>query len=618
MHAANRILRLSGAIILFAAVAVALAAAVASADHGIAMHGDLKYPAGFKHFDYVDPQARKGGAVRLAAIGTYDTFNPFIVKGNAEAGIGRIYDSLMAASADEPFSQYGLLAETVETPPDRSWVVFTLRKQARWHDGKPVSVDDVVWTFETLRSKGLPFYRAYYAHVSSVERSGERGVKFIFREGSNRELPLILGQFPILPKHYWAARDFEKTTLEPPLGSGPYRVGNFEPGRQVTYERVDDYWGQQLAVNVGRHNFGSIRVDYYRDTTVAIEAFKAGEYDFRLENSSKDWATAYDFPALRQKLVRKEELPHQRSTGMQAYVFNTRRPRFQDRRVRQALAHAFDFEWSNKTLFYGQYTRTRSYFENSELAARGLPGPAELAILEPFRGRLPEEVFTQEYRPPTTDGSGKVRANLRTAVGLLRDAGWTVDEKTRVLTHRDSGQVMKFEILLVNPLFERITLPFVKNLERLGVEANVRTVDTAQYRRRVDNYEFDLIVHGWGQSLSPGNEQREFWTSAFADRPGSRNVAGMKDPAIDELVELLVAATNRDSLVAHTRALDRVLQWGHWLIPHWHIPYDRVVFWDLFGRPQQVPPQGFQFDAWWVDAERAEALVKRRQGGAAN
>jgi microcin C transport system substrate-binding protein len=465
-----------------------------------------------------------------------------------------------------------------------------------------------------LRSKGLPFYRAYYGNVTAVQQSGERGIKFVFGEESNRELPLILGQFPVLPKHYWAGRDFDKTTLEPPLGSGPYRVGDFEPGRHVTYVRVPDYWGKDLPVNVARYNYGSIRVDYYRDATVAIEAFKAGEYDFRLENSSKDWATAYDFPALRQKLVHKQEIPHQRSTGMQAYIFNTRRPMFGDRRVRQALAYAFDFEWSNKTLFYGQYSRTRSYFENSELAARGLPGPAESAILEPFRSRVPVEVFTREYRPPATDGSGKVRANLRTAVGLLREADWSVDQKTRVLTHGSSGRVMSFEILLVNPLFERITLPFVKNLERLGVQAQVRTVDTAQYRRRVDTYDFDLIVHGWGQSLSPGNEQRDYWTSAFAERPGSQNVAGITDPVVDELVERLVAATDRDSLVAHTRALDRVLQWGHWLIPHWHIPYDRVLFWDKFGTPERTPPQGVQFDAWWIEPAKADALARRRQG----
>ena len=486
-----------------AALTVAVPAAFGDevrTSHGIAMHGDLKYGPDFEHFDYVDPEAPKGGAVRLEAIGAFDSFNPFIVKGNPAAGIGRIYETLMTGSADEPFSEYGLLAETVTWPRDRSWVEFTLRAEARWHDGEPVTPEDVLWTFETLRTKAVPFYRGYYRDVKKAERRGERTVRFTFGKGVNRELPLILGQLVVLPKHYWMERDFTRTTLEPPLGSGPYRVGAFEPGRYVEYRRVDDYWGKDLPVNVGRDNFDRVRHDYYRDGTVSVEAFKAGEYDFRAENSSKNWAAAYDFPAIEQGLVKKEEVPHDRSTGMQGFAFNTRRPLFADPRVRRALAYAFDFEWSNRSLFYGQYTRTRSYFDNSELAAAGLPGADEMAILEPYRDRLPEEVFTTEYEPPATDGSGRIRANLRTGSKLLRDAGWRIHKATRKLTHQETGQVMEFEVLLVSPLFERVVLPFTRNLARLGVTATVRTVDSAQYRRRLDDFDFDVVIASWGQS----------------------------------------------------------------------------------------------------------------------
>ena len=580
--------------------------------HGIAMHGDLKYPPDFKHFDYVNPKAPKGGTVRLEAIGTFDSFNPFIIKGSPAAGIGRIYESLMAGSADEPFSEYGLLAESITVPRDRSWVAFKLRAEARWHDGKPVTADDVIWTFEALITKAVPFYRGYYGDVKKVEKVDERTVRFTFGSGTNRELPLILGQLVVLPKHYWAERDFTRTTLEPPLGSGPYRIGAFEPGRDVEYERVEDYWGKDVPVNVGRDNFDRIRHDYYRDGTVSVEAFKAGEYNYRAENSSKNWATAYDFPALRQRLVKKEEIPHDRSTGMQAFAFNTRRALFQDRTVREALAYAFDFEWSNRTLFYGQYERTRSYFDNSELAATGLPSPAELAILGPYRGLLSKEVFTKAYKPPANDGSGRIRANLRVASKLLRKAGWNIDKTTRKLTHKATGRTMAFEVLLVSPLFERIVLPFAKNLSRLGITATVRTVDSAQYRRRLDDFDFDVVIGSWGQSLSPGNEQRDFWGSDFADRPGSRNLMGINDPVVDALIEGVINAPDRKSLVNHVRALDRVLQWGHWLIPQWHIPYDRLVYWDRFGRPKVTPTQGVQFDTWWIDAKKAEALETKR------
>ncbi len=586
---------------------LASAPAAGESAHGLAMHGRLKYPADFAHFDYVDPKAPRGGELRRAAIGTFDSFNPFIIKGNPAAGVGLLYDRLAESAADEPFSAYALLAESIETPPDRSWVAFTLRPEARWHDGKPVTPGDVIWSFETLLAKGAPFYRFYYANVAGVKQTGERTVRFDFHPGENRELPLILGQLPVLPQHYWKDREFDATTLEPPLGSGPYRIASFEPGRFVRFERVEEYWGRDVPVNVGRHNFDAQRFDYYRDATVALEAFKGGSFDFRLENNSKDWATAYDVPEVEQGRIRKELIEHGRPAGMQGFVFNLRREQFRDPRVRRALAYAFDFEWSNQTLFYGQYARTRSYFDNSELAATGLPSAAELEILEPHREQLPTEVFTEEYSPPATDGSGRIRANLRRATLLLGEAGWGIQDGA--LTHRESGRPMRFEILLVQPGFERIVLPYVKNLKRLGVEAEVRVLaDTAQYRRRLDEFDFDMVVGSWGQSLSPGNEQREFWGSAAAERKGSRNHIGIRDPAIDALVEALIAAPDRDSLVVRTRALDRALQWGHYVVPHYHIGADRIAFWDKFGRPARVPMQGFQLDAWWVDPKRAAAL----------
>jgi microcin C transport system substrate-binding protein len=574
--------------------------------HGIAMHGDLKYGVDFKNFDYVNPDAPKGGSVRLGTIGTFDTFNSFIIKGNAAVGLGFLYDNLMYGASDEAFTQYGQLAESVEVPEDRSWVAYTLRKEAKWHDGKPVTVDDVIWSFNTLMEKGSPFYRFYYGSVAEVVKTGDRSVRFNFKPGENRELPLIVGQLTILPKHYWQGRDFTKTTLEPPIGSGPYKIEKFEPGRSITYVRVKDWWGESLAVNKGQYNFERIRYDYYRDGTIALEAFKAGEFDYRAENSSKAWATAYKIPNVDKGLIKLEQINHNRSSGMQAFVFNSRRDIFKDRAVRQALAYGFDFEWSNKNLFYGQYSRTRSFFDNSELAATGLPDKDELAVLEPYRGRVPDEVFTTEYNPPANDGSGKVRKNLRIASKILKAAGWVIKDGKRV--HEKTGRVLEFEVLLVSPLFERIVLPFAKNVEKLGVKINVRTVDSSQYRRRIDTHDYDVIVGGAGQSLSPGNEQRSYWGSVAADTEGGRNTIGIKDKAIDELIEKVIAAPDRKTLITTVKALDRVLQWGHWVIPHWHAKYDRIAYWNKFGRPKVTPVQGNQFLAWWVDPTKEKAL----------
>ena len=606
-------------------IAVAFASALPAAaqdegdvyvGHAISMYGDLKYGPDFTHFDYVNPDAPKGGNVKLGALFSFDSLNPYILKGTPAAGVGSylggslIMESLMVGSQDEPFSEYGLIAESVEVPADRSWVAFNLRPEARWHDGEPITADDVVWTFETLMSEGHPLYRAYYANVVSAEKIDDHKVKFTFDQSGNRELPLIMGQLPVLPKHYYESHAFNETTLEPPLGSGPYRIKSVDPGRSITFELVDDYWGKDLPVNKGQNNIGTLRYDYYRDGNIAVEALKAHEYDFRQENNSRVWATAYTGPAVRDGLLILEELPDHTPSGMQAFVFNTRRDKFSDPRVRQALGYAFDFEWSNENLFYGQYARTRSYFSNSELAATDLPSEAELALLEPYRDQLPPEVFTEVYEPPVTDGSGNIRDGLRAAKQLLDEAGWTI--RNGVLTGPD-GQPMEIEILLVQPEFERVVQPFARNLERLGVKVTVRIVDSSQYQNRTDSFDFDLVVGGFGQSLSPGNEQRDFWGSQSADIEGSRNLIGIKSPVVDALIDRIIYAEDRESLITATRALDRVLLWNHYVIPNWHSRTYRIAYWNKFGRPQTQPLYSVGFDTWWVDPELAAALGQAEQ-----
>lgn len=574
--------------------------------HGLAMHGDLKYSPDFKNFEYVNPDAEKGGTIRLSAIGGFDSLNPFIVKGNAAGGAAFIYDTLMTSSADEAFSVYGQLAKTVRTPKDRSWVEFTLRDEARWHDGKEITADDIIFSYETLVSKGAPFYRFYYGSVERAVKVGPKTVRFDFKPGKNRELPLILGQLTVLPKHYWATREFDSTTLEPPLGSGPYKIKRVEANRTIVLERVPDYWGKDVSVNKGINNFETLEFEYYRDAQVAIEAFTGGRFDFRRENSSKAWATSYKVPAVDKGHIKLERFDHNRPAGMQGFAYNIRRDLFKDPAVREALAYAFDFNWSNKNLFYGQYAHSRSYFDNSELAATGLPSDAELTLLEPLRSSIPPEVFTKEYNPPETDGSGNIRGNLRTASKLLRDAGWAIKDGVRV--NEKTGVKLEFEILLSSPIFERIVLPFSKNLEKLGVKTRARTVESAQYRRRLDTFDYDVVVGNWGQSMSPGNEQRDFWGSASVDQQGSRNIVGINDPAVDTLIEKLIAAPDRKALVTAARALDRVLQWNHFVIPHFHAGYDRIAYWDKFGKPDVMPVSGTQFLSWWVDKEKAAVI----------
>jgi microcin C transport system substrate-binding protein len=576
--------------------------------NALALLGEPKYGADFKHFAWVNPDAPKGGELHLAAIGSFDTLNPYSFKGVAAANLGALFETLTVQNPDEADTEYGLIAQSIEVPADRSWVAFNLRPEARWQDGQPITAEDVVFTFNILTTKGDPQYALYYADVAKVEAVAPLKVKFTFKNGNNRELAQILGQLPVLPKHYWQGKNFEETTLVPPLGSGPYKIDSFEVGRYIVYRRDPNYWGDKLPVKVGVDNWGSMRFDYYKDPNVAHIAFLAGAYDYTIESSAKVWATGYDTPALKDGRLIKVVIPDHNPSGMQCFAFNLRRDIFKDRRVREALGFAFDFEWSNKTLFYGQYARTKSFFDNSELASSGLPSPEELKILEPLRGRIPDEVFTQEFKLPTTDGSGNNRANLLRASALLDSAGWIVKDGKRV--NKDTSQPLTFEILLDNPLFERIALPFAQNLKRLGVEASVRTVDDAQYQQRIQTFDFDMAVGGFGASLSPGNEQRFYWGSKAADTPASPNIIGIKDPAIDALIDAVVAAPDRQQLIFRTRALDRVLLWNYFVIPHFHLGAYRLAYWNRFGIPLKPPEYAPGLDAWWIDAAKDKMLTQ--------
>ena len=604
---------------LLAGVATGLAqqaepagSAAAVRTHAISMLGTPSLPPDFKFFPFVDPDAPKGGEAVMAGIGTFDSFNPFIVRGSPAPDVPRVWDTLMKVNADEADTEYGLLAQTVELPADRMGVAFELRPEARFNDGTPVTAEDVAWTFETLRDKGRPFYRQYYADVASVTVEGPRRVVFHFKTDTNRELPLILGQMPVLPKHWWAGRDFDKPLTDPPLGSGPYRVGKFEFGRTLTMERVPGVWSKDLPAMRGLNNFDKLRTEYFRDGTVALEAFKAGQIDFREENIAKEWATAYNFPAVEKGLVKKELLPHRMPTGMQGYAMNTRRALFKDVRVRHALALAFDFEWANANLFYGAYTRTNSYFSNSDLASSGIPQGDELALLNTYRDQLPPELFTTPFQLPVTDGSGNNRQGLRAALTLLEQAGWTVHDHKLVDAN---GQPFSFEILLDQPAFERVSLPYVQWLSRLGIEAKVRTVDSAQFQRLTDTYDYDMIVDSIDESDSPGNEQTGYWTCGSVKPEGGYNMMGVCSPVIDDLVHRILSAPDRAHLVTATRALDRVLLAGWYVVPQWYLQSVRVAYWDRFGRPDKPVRTGLAFDSWWLDPVKAAANDAARRNG---
>ncbi len=581
--------------------------------HAIAMHGEPKYPKDFKHFDYVNPNAPKGGTLNLYSFGNFDSLNPYILKGIPPSGIDMTFDTLMASSKDEPFSEYGLIAESVEVPKDRSWIAFNLRKEARFHDNSPVTADDVVFSFNVLKEKGNPLYRYYYGNVTKVEATSPRRVLFTFdKTADNRELPLILGQLPVFSAKYWEKKDFAATTLTPVLGSGPYKVSSFEAGRYIVYELNPEYWGKDLPVNVGSYNFAKIKYDFYRDTTVALEAFKSGAFDVRIENEAKKWGTGYNFPAYTEGTVKKSEFRHYLPSGMQGFVFNTRKDIFKDRKVREALGYAFDFEWSNKHLFYGLYSRTGSYFDNSEMAASGLPSAEEIKLLEPWRASVPPEVFTSVYEPPKTSGDGNIRPNLLKAFALLKEAGW---EYKNGRLENQAGEPFAFEIMLDTAsagAWERITLPFVRNLKRLGIDARIRVVDVTQNQNRINNFDFDMITAVWGQSLSPGNEQRSFWGSTAADQPGSRNYAGIKNQAVDAMIEKIISAGDDKALNTAVKALDRLLLWEYYVIPQWHSKVTRIAYWDKFGIPDITPLQGVQITTWWFDKEKAK-LINNKQ-----
>jgi microcin C transport system substrate-binding protein len=579
--------------------------------HGFSPFGDLKYPADFKHFEYANPEAPKGGTVKLAAQGTYDNLNPFILRGIAAAGLGGVFDTLMVRTEDEMSALYCLICESAELAADRSAITFTLRREARFHDGTPITADDVLWSFETLRTKGHPQYRFRLTDIETGEKLAERVVRFVFKDAQNREAPLSIGEMPVLSKTYWSGRDFEKTTLDVPLGNGPYKIDSFEPGRSITFTRVKDYWAKDLPMRRGTENFDVIRYDYYRDRGVALEAFKAGQYDYREEFTSKDWATGYDTPAVREGLIRKEEIKHEIPQGMQGVIFNLRRPLFQDWRVRKALGYAFDFEWMNKALFYGSYTRTKSYFANSVFASTGLPEGKELELLEKYRGRIPEEVFTTVYEPPKTDGSGNIRDNVREALRLLKEAGWSF--KGKQLVNDKTGQAFVFEMLNFEPVSERIILPFKSNLERLGIALNLRNVDPTQYQNRVRDFDFDAISARLPGSFPPGNELREMYSSEAAKAPGSFNYGGIGDPAVDESTERVMNAHKMEDLIVAARALDRVLLHGYYVIPEWHIGAFRVAYWTKFQRPRVAPKYAVGFDTWWIDPASEGTVEKRKE-----
>ncbi len=586
--------------------------------HALSLFGDIKYPAGFKRFDYVNPDAPRGGVARMISIGTFDNFNIAVagIKGSIAPAAALIYETLMTRALDEEATEYGELAEAAQHPDDFSWVVYRLRKEARWHDGQPVTPEDVIFSLETLK-KQSPMYASYYRHVVKAEKAGERDVKFTFDAPGNRELPTIVGELTVLPQHWWEGtdaqgrkRDVGATTLEPPLGSGPYRIKEFVAGRSIKLERVKDYWGANVSTQIGTNNFDELRFEFFRDNQVALEAFKADQADWIAENSAKQWATAYDFPAVAEKRVIKEEFPINDSGRMQGFVFNIRRDQFKDARLRRAFNYAFDFEEMNKQLFFGQYKRINSYFEGTELASSGLPKDQELQILETVRDKVPAEVFTTPYQNPVGGTPEAVRANLREAIKLLKEAGFEIRDHKLVDA---SGKPLTVEILVQDPAAERIALFYKPSLERIGISASIRMVDDAQYQNRLRSFDFDMIIDRWGESLSPGNEQREFWGSQAADVPGSRNTIGIKNPAVDALIEKVIYAKDRAGLVAATHALDRVLLWNFYLVPQFTYGFSRYARWDRFSHAEPLPKYGRSGlpTLWWFDAEKAARIGKR-------
>ncbi|MDY7027089.1 MAG: extracellular solute-binding protein [Spirochaetota bacterium] len=575
----------------------------------LALHGEPKYPVGFEHFDYVNPNAPQGGTLRLHTIGTYDNFHRYAQRGVSAAASTSMYDTLMTGSDDEFDVLYPLIAEKVEYPDDFSWVIFHINPDARHQDGRPITAEDVVFSFNTFFENGVPQFKQYFNAVTKVEALDRYQVRYTISEG-NMEFIMALAGNIVLPKHYWEGRDFTEPSTEVPVGSGPYTISDYNIGQYVVYERLEDYWARDLPVNRGRMNFDYIRYDYYRDQNVAFEAFKAGEYDLHEENISKNWATLYNGPNFDEGYIIKEEIPHDIPQNTQAFVFNIQRPIFSDRRVRMALNYALDFEWMNANLFYGQYTRTRSYFQNTKYEATGLPGREERRILEPIRDQIPPEVFTEEYQPPVTDGSGNIRPQIRQALRLLEEAGWEIRDRRLVNTR--TGEPMEFELLLYSPSMERAAIPIQKNLERMGITMNIRVVDTTQFINRLRERDFDMISSSYGANYYPSSNLKIVWRSDFID--STYNTAGVQDPAVDYLVDGIMKNQDDEEALLHWgRALDRVLTWNHYIIPEWHISSFRVAYWDKFGRPATRPKYALGIDTWWIDRTAQRKLPAKVQ-----
>ena len=592
-------------LLIFISVFLFLKNVYAEKIHGIAMHGAPKYDSNFTHLSYINPNAPKGGKLRFGVYGSFDNLNRVAFKGSKAAGLGYINDTLMRRVWDEAFTLYGLIAEYAEMPEDRSSITFFINPKAQFHDGSSITREDVLFSLETFQTKGTPNQKKTYGKVIETEMIGDNGIKMNFVNNEDKELPLIIAGFlPIIPKKYYEKLDVTKTFLDIPLGSGPYTIDEIDPGRKITYSRVKDYWAKDLPVNKGQYNFDILTYDYYKDSNVLLEAFKVGDYDYRREYNAQRWQTNYDFPAVDRGDVILKEMKNDRPTGMNALVMNSRKEIFSNPRIREALSYAYDHEWINKILYNNAYTRTDSYFDNSPLASSGLPTKEELLLLEPWKDQLPSEIFNKIYKPPISDGSGMPRDNLRIAKKILEEEGWKIKNGKLI---KDNKEFI-FEFLIVSPSVERIALAFQKTLETLGITMNVRTVDSSQYQARMLNYDFDMIKNTWRVSLSPGNEQQFYWGSEVGKNEGSKNYAGVNSPVVDSLIEKLIGAKTRDELTTTIHALDRVLLWGHYVIPLYHSGIDRIAYWDFLEYPENIPLYGIVIESWWANQEKASIL----------
>lgn len=573
--------------------------AFAQWSHALVLFGEPKYTDGFKHFDYVNPNAPKGGMAKMASSSNFDSLNAFIMKGVKAPGLNLIYDSLMTGSLDEPQTYYPLIAKRFKLDKDKGWIEFELNRAARWHDGAAITPEDVIWTLETLKTKADPIYRLSYQPLTKAEKIGENNVRIYFAESNNREAPILAASMTILPKHYYENIDFDKTTLEPPLGSGPYKISKVDVGRSISYERNPDYWAKDLPVNIGSYNIDKIRYDVYRDATVTLEALKAGEFDIHREYISRNWAKAYDFPAIKDGRIIKTEFPQKTPQGMQAFFMNLRKPNLSDLAVRRALNLTMDFEWINKALFYNAYERNTSFFLNTQFASSGIPKGDELRLLEPFRDILPADLFTQAYKIPTTDGSGQNRDNLLKAQQILNDAGYLLKDGKRI--NPKTGKALEIEFMLNQPTMQRVIMPILRGLKKLGIKGSIRIVDDAQYQRRIETRDFDIISNWINLGVAfPGIEQLNYWHSSQSNVEGSNNFTGTNSPAIDAMLERIIKAKTLAELQPAARALDRILLWENVAIPHWHSNTIRMAFWSKFGRPQIMPSYDLGFNTWWI------------------